>query len=267
MSNSFWNPFLYWLLNAHFRRISRDLLSTIVIIDMSLAGHSTSSSLLQSFQCFFYEKDALGQKSRCCSFSSEFDPVTTVPLPPGPPKHHPPRHDVCEGMSEKYWGEILERTLSSNSLHALQRSYGHTGGLQSHQLSSSLTNTSVLSLNHLSNGSSKEIGPKSPNHSSSYNNCDKRDLENGINRGEDDEVEDEEEEVEDEDEGDEEEEGSSGESGSTTQQQQHMGRVSFLTTGGSESRLCEYSFHDKNCAKTKAFNAQHNAINVRLPDI
>lgn len=26
LSNSFWNPFLYWLLNNHFRRISRELL-------------------------------------------------------------------------------------------------------------------------------------------------------------------------------------------------------------------------------------------------
>lgn len=30
ISNSFWNPFLYWLLNAHFRRISRELLSSRV---------------------------------------------------------------------------------------------------------------------------------------------------------------------------------------------------------------------------------------------
>ncbi|KAJ8942257.1 hypothetical protein NQ314_010111 [Rhamnusium bicolor] len=30
-----------------------------------------------------------------------------------------------EGLSEKYWGEILERTLSSSSLHALQRAYSH----------------------------------------------------------------------------------------------------------------------------------------------
>ncbi|XP_014606920.1 PREDICTED: trace amine-associated receptor 9 isoform X1 [Polistes canadensis] len=28
LSNSFWNPFLYWLLNNHFRRISRELLYT-----------------------------------------------------------------------------------------------------------------------------------------------------------------------------------------------------------------------------------------------
>uniref|UniRef100_A0A1B0D297 G-protein coupled receptors family 1 profile domain-containing protein n=1 Tax=Phlebotomus papatasi TaxID=29031 RepID=A0A1B0D297_PHLPP len=28
MSNSFWNPFLYWLLNAHFRRIGREFFTT-----------------------------------------------------------------------------------------------------------------------------------------------------------------------------------------------------------------------------------------------
>lgn len=32
LSNSFWNPFLYWLLNNHFRRISRELLFTRVSI-------------------------------------------------------------------------------------------------------------------------------------------------------------------------------------------------------------------------------------------
>lgn len=30
LSNSFWNPFLYWLLNNHFRRISRELLFSTV---------------------------------------------------------------------------------------------------------------------------------------------------------------------------------------------------------------------------------------------
>lgn len=33
LSNSFWNPFLYWLLNNHFRRISRELLYTKVSIN------------------------------------------------------------------------------------------------------------------------------------------------------------------------------------------------------------------------------------------
>lgn len=38
---------------------------------------------------------------------------------------HTPGCDF-EGLSEKYWGEILERTLSSTSLHALQRAYSPT---------------------------------------------------------------------------------------------------------------------------------------------
>jgi hypothetical protein len=32
----------------------------------------------------------------------------------------------ADGINEKYWGEILERTVSSNSLQALQRIYGRT---------------------------------------------------------------------------------------------------------------------------------------------
>lgn len=44
-------------------------------------------------------------------------------MPPGPPQSKPPRPDF-EGLSEKYWGEILERTVSSSSLHVLQRVYG-----------------------------------------------------------------------------------------------------------------------------------------------
>lgn len=36
LSNSFWNPFLYWLLNNHFRRISRELLYTKVSLNAYL---------------------------------------------------------------------------------------------------------------------------------------------------------------------------------------------------------------------------------------
>lgn len=37
LSNSFWNPFLYWLLNNHFRRISRELLfSRVRIINFTI---------------------------------------------------------------------------------------------------------------------------------------------------------------------------------------------------------------------------------------
>ncbi|GJQ86299.1 hypothetical protein Trydic_g8995 [Trypoxylus dichotomus] len=89
LSNSFWNPFLYWLLNNHFRRISRELL----------------------FSKFFCKKKE-ARPQHCCSNSSSGQ------------IHHQQGCDF-EGLSEKYWGEILERTLSSNSLQALQRSCHH----------------------------------------------------------------------------------------------------------------------------------------------
>ncbi|XP_067000932.2 trace amine-associated receptor 1 [Anabrus simplex] len=92
LSNSFWNPFLYWLLNNHFRRISKELLLTKVF-------------------CRRKNKD----KSQCCSSSSSV--MSSHQMAAG-------RNDF-EGLSEKYWGEILERTVSSNSLQALQRVYGH----------------------------------------------------------------------------------------------------------------------------------------------
>lgn len=39
-----------------------------------------------------------------------------------------------DGLSEKYWGEILERTFSSNSLHALQhQNHQHNHQTQVHK--------------------------------------------------------------------------------------------------------------------------------------
>ncbi|CAO1431342.1 unnamed protein product [Diamesa serratosioi] len=113
LSNSFWNPFLYWLLNAHFRSICHDMLTSM---------------------CFRRKK--MNQKSnehkeRCCSISIECD--HDLPLPPLPKMASSNRPSTItanthrtdfDGLSEKYWGEILERTLSSSSLHALQQTYG-----------------------------------------------------------------------------------------------------------------------------------------------
>lgn len=92
LSNSFWNPFLYWLLNNHFRRISREL-------------------LFNKFSCRKPEP----KPQYCCSGSSSGQ------------IHHHHHQQGCdfEGLSEKYWGEILERTLSSNSLQTLQRPCHH----------------------------------------------------------------------------------------------------------------------------------------------
>lgn len=44
LSNSFWNPFLYWLLNNHFRRIARELLINKVL-HFKYGGTLTSISL------------------------------------------------------------------------------------------------------------------------------------------------------------------------------------------------------------------------------
>lgn len=43
LSNSFWNPFIYWSLNRKFRRISRNIVKTKVNATAA-SGHSSSSS-------------------------------------------------------------------------------------------------------------------------------------------------------------------------------------------------------------------------------
>ncbi|CAD6245126.1 GSCOCG00013541001-RA-CDS [Cotesia congregata] len=48
LSNSFWNPFLYWLLNNHFRRISRDIINTKI----------------------FCRRKQLGPNKNCCATST-----------------------------------------------------------------------------------------------------------------------------------------------------------------------------------------------------
>lgn len=262
-------------------------------------------------QCLHSDKDAINQKSRCCSISSDFDPLannhSNMPMPPGPPKSHPPRSSAdAERMSEKYWGEILERTLSSTSLHALQQSFsGGVGGgsycrtpLAHHNnrfnhSPSVLTNqTSVLSLNHIA----RDIGydpfrsdhlhhPHHYNlrHSFMLDNGDARagsgsgcrKTESDAEDGEEDEEDDDEEGEEEEDEvnavdlgGDEETSNSDSvqdelirtEHQQQQQQHRHNGpRVSFISS--SETRLNDFSLHDKNCAKAKAaFNAQIQSV-------
>ncbi|CAH2084843.1 unnamed protein product [Euphydryas editha] len=89
LSDSFWNPFLYWLLNSHFRRISNELIQYYVCCRRT-----------KTFQNF--EKP-----TGCCGSSITSDGLHSK--------------GEFEGLGEKYWGEILERTVSSNSLHAIQK--------------------------------------------------------------------------------------------------------------------------------------------------
>ncbi|XP_060533010.1 trace amine-associated receptor 8c [Cylas formicarius] len=99
LSDCFWNPFLYWLLNNHFRRISKDILKGRIF-------------------CRKAHQHKQEDSQHCCNNTPTF-------------MGHVPGCDL-EGLSEKYWGEILERTLSSSSLHALQGAYSQLdcNGLQ-----------------------------------------------------------------------------------------------------------------------------------------
>lgn len=103
------------------------------------------------FKCWIGDEEQ--HKSRCSSVSSDCDPIA-LPMPPGPPSSRPPptRLDF-ETLSEKYWGEILERTVSSSSLQALQRAYGHQHSHQPTELNSHRNNELDLS-----NGMSGNIG-------------------------------------------------------------------------------------------------------------
>ncbi|KAM8713240.1 hypothetical protein ACLKA7_013540 [Drosophila subpalustris] len=174
LSNSLWNPFMYWLLNSDFRRLSRQLMPN---------------------KCFPNE-DTPEHKSACCHINGNDFEITTLPMPPEPPASRPPANNggqsggggvanigssiggsvlgICarsranslsrsasqyirgtlggggggggahghhahqtagdgyatvrpdiEGLSEKYWGEILERTVSSGNLHAMQKTFPH----------------------------------------------------------------------------------------------------------------------------------------------
>lgn len=229
-------------------------------------------------QCLFGDQeDVINQKSRCCSISSDFDPLSNnnMPMPPGPPRSHPPRTSDIERMSEKYWGEILERTLSSSSLHALQQSFSgqrtplaHHNNRFNHSPSMLTNQTSVLSLNHIArdNGLEQQYWGKHNHyrHSSYLDNGDahlpvgNHNHLNGAAEGDD--------EAEDDDEGEEEEEEENGDieeeetSNSDSAQDDRGGgpRVSFLSN--SETRLNDFSIHDKNCAKAKMLNAQIESV-------
>lgn len=57
--------------------------------------------------------------------SSECD-INGLPMPPDPPRLSSSLLKLqadYDTLSEKYWGEILERTVSSSSLQTLKRAY------------------------------------------------------------------------------------------------------------------------------------------------
>ncbi|XP_050295525.1 trace amine-associated receptor 1 [Anthonomus grandis grandis] len=83
LSNSFWYPFIYWILNSQFRRICREIFNGIFRSSSHLNKH---------------------HHEHFCNNSPSTNFVG-----------HTPDCDL-ERLSEKYWGEILERTVSTSSL-------------------------------------------------------------------------------------------------------------------------------------------------------
>lgn len=57
LSNSFWNPFLYWLLNNHFRRISRELLYTKVNINVPFELNINDPLVYRQLVKYKFEKE------------------------------------------------------------------------------------------------------------------------------------------------------------------------------------------------------------------
>ncbi|XP_055627983.1 5-hydroxytryptamine receptor 1A [Toxorhynchites rutilus septentrionalis] len=151
LSSSFWNPFLYWLLNARFRGICKEILTSKCI----------------------RRRTSLEEK---CSIGLEYDHhLTTLPLPPGPPPaticrsaNHTPRPDIeCQ---EKYWDDVLERTYSTSSINAI-----HRGTTSSYHQTSLHRHHHHRPFHHYKNGNS--------NHTSS-NSIHKEHLTNGSGDGE-----------------------------------------------------------------------------------
>lgn len=56
ISNSFWNPFLYWLLNAHFRRLAKDIIFKRVSFRMFVDEKLTHFYLFQYFFSFVLKR-------------------------------------------------------------------------------------------------------------------------------------------------------------------------------------------------------------------
>lgn len=197
-----------------------------------------SRKLWAKLQCCFRDESPSEHKLRCCSVSSDCD-VNTLPLPPGPPTSRPPSRSMqpqtdFDTLSEKYWGEILERTVSSNSLQALQRSYNQqhaatiasSAAQQYHQLG--CLQSSVIDL---SNGyhppAHGSLRPLKKNHHQQPQHRHNHQLHQLVNKK----------------------------------------AVSNLSNfSNSEPHLCDHYLHDINCAKNKlCFDDRHSIKG--LPDI
>ncbi|XP_044738765.1 probable serine/threonine-protein kinase DDB_G0282963 [Chrysoperla carnea] len=134
LSNAFWNPFLYWLLNNHFRRISKNLLYTHVLcrrkktnpdVTTIKSSYNTASNSYNSSDDS-YNNDRTNQLCQITTTAPSLNNTNTTTT-----LNITGDNGACAAIhsnlsAEQYWGEILERTLSSNSLQQLQKSINNS---------------------------------------------------------------------------------------------------------------------------------------------
>lgn len=129
LSNSFWNPFIYWALNRKFRRISRSIIKTKVIF--GAFNFCQSFIFILFFQIFCRKKYSssiissscnVGHQESCCAnrdmcfatLQKDNDDIIEVdrqslgsqdrggfpPTPPPPPPYH--RGEIPHCHSRRY---------------------------------------------------------------------------------------------------------------------------------------------------------------------
>ncbi|XP_050714082.1 trace amine-associated receptor 8c-like [Eriocheir sinensis] len=130
--------FIFWLLSAPLRQATEEMLHNRVCCGNVYYGDSDEISLAQvpaqpsSSVCKATTHHYNGGHAGTCPAARAAMSCNVTPRhlangrPPAPPLD--PATVDLEAVGEKYWGEILERTVSSSSLHNLQRIYRNGSG-------------------------------------------------------------------------------------------------------------------------------------------
>ncbi|XP_042234223.1 uncharacterized protein LOC121874228 isoform X1 [Homarus americanus] len=122
--------FILWLLSASFRRSTDETLHNRVCCGNVYYDDSDEVSLAQvSHHGIITHHDIVSHAGTCPAAAPRSAPLSCNATPRHLPNGRLPpaamSNAACdlEAVGEKYWGEILERTVSSTSLHNLQRIY------------------------------------------------------------------------------------------------------------------------------------------------
>ncbi|XP_069948273.1 uncharacterized protein [Cherax quadricarinatus] len=124
--------FIFWLLSASFRRATEETLHNRVCCGNVYYEESEEVSLAQVSQYGGAPHLGITHAGSCPAATPRLAPLSCNATPRHLPNGRLPVAAInsaaacdLEAVGEKYWGEILERTVSSTSLQNLQRIYGN----------------------------------------------------------------------------------------------------------------------------------------------